>query len=244
MITQGHAQPEELSLAAVQNPGVWTTDNRGLLVKGAGSIFPLITIGGRVFSADPFGEYTVDGQTLSYGGLIAYQGTRVYLDPGGSKPLIGSQIVILDSPITGTVSPTVTAAPRGDLLVDGQLLTAGGVITISTTRISFAKDGSFVVVGSSTRWFGAEPTSSLDPGLASMIIKAFIGDGDATSLNTKTSLPDLLAKETAGPRASTQTLTGDQVVPMTSGASQTSTLWASFWRKCWSLMLIFLYEII
>lgn len=117
--------------------------------------------------------------------------------------MIGSQILLLDSPITGKVSPTVTAAPRGDLLVDGQLLTAGGVITISTMRIFFAKDGSSVVVGSSTRWFGAEPTSWLIPGLANMIIKAFIGDGDSTSLNTKTSLPDLLAKETAGPGAST-----------------------------------------
>ena len=213
-------------------------DSSNVSGQGRGGSYPLMTIGGHVFSADAEGRYLIDGQTLSPGGSIIYRGTPLAIDAGGSYMILGSKtsdvgsargpptpditsgpsgsLLIGDQKLTpgGAVTysgtrlsldsdgthliigskfvslngmfgsaehPEITATPKGDLMFDGHHLTRGGIITISGTRVSFGLDGSYIVIGSSTEWFAAKPTESLDPALASSIMHAFLRDDSGTT---------------------------------------------------------------
>jgi hypothetical protein len=121
----------------------------------------LLTIGSKTFTADISTHFSIaSGLTLAPGGSATIDGTTVHLGPSG---FLASLAVV--NGVTQTLSPPlVTPAPAFYLggnaygtnggaafVVDGQVLTPGGAITVSGTPVSFVKEGTAVVVGGFTQ---------------------------------------------------------------------------------------------
>jgi hypothetical protein len=121
----------------------------------------LLTIGSRTFTADASTHFSIAPDlTLAPGGSATIDGTTVHLGPSG---FLASLAVV--NGVTQTLSPPlITPAPAFYLggnaygtnggaafVVDGQVLTPGGAITVSGTPVSFVKGGTAVVVGGFTQ---------------------------------------------------------------------------------------------
>jgi hypothetical protein len=121
----------------------------------------LLTIGSKTFTADVSTHFSIaSGLTLVPGGSATVDGTTVHLGPSG---FLASLAVVND--VTQTLSPPlITPAPvfylggnaygrngGAAFVVDGQVLTPGGAITVSGTPVSFVKEGTAVVVGGYTQ---------------------------------------------------------------------------------------------
>lgn len=134
------------------------------------TVQPALTVGTQIVTSNAQSQYIVGSQTLTPGGAITVDGTKISLAPGGTEAVVGS---ITKQLIPGLV-PAVTAPPnlaigtqtvtpngQGQYVVGTQTLTPGGVMTVSGTRISLAPDGTQAVVGSITE----QLTSALVPAL-------------------------------------------------------------------------------
>ena len=131
-----------------------------------------LTIGGQTIVPNAAGQYIVGGQTLSPGGsAITVSGTRISLGVSASDLVVGSSTLPLSAG-TGQVTAfpaltighqTVTANKQGQYVVGGQTLTAGGVITVSGTRMSLAPSDSEVVIGTSTESLGGAIMGGFKP---------------------------------------------------------------------------------
>lgn len=132
---------------------------------------PVLTIRSRTYTANPAGQYIIDGQTLTAGGAIIDSGTVISLAPLGSALIIGSVTDTLKPsnafPTLTIGSHTYTANPAGEYIIDDQTLAAGGVITDSGTIISLAPSASVVVVG------GVTETLVPTPGFGRLILQGF-----------------------------------------------------------------------
>lgn len=139
----------------------------------------ILTFDGSTYTADYSSNLVIGGQTLVKGGKITIDGTRLSYDEAGTDVVIGTSTQMLrttsvtpvpDSAITFDGS-TYTADYSSNLVLDGQTLTKGGVITVQSTPISYAADGKDVVVGSSTEAVG----------LGGYIMSGFGGGPSATT---------------------------------------------------------------
>ena len=118
----------------------------------------VMSFGGQSYTANAAGDFVVDGQTLTPGGVITVSGTPISEGTGASDVVIGSSTEMLSSAAVMVTSAAVmtfdgqtyTADAQGDFTIDGQILTPGGVITVSGTPISEAQDATDVVIGTST----------------------------------------------------------------------------------------------
>ena len=118
----------------------------------------VMTFGDQTITANAAGNFVVDGQTLTPGGVVTVSGTPISEGTGASNVVIGSSTEMLSSVammVTGAAvmtfdGQTYTADAQGDFTIDGQTLTPGGVINVSGTPISEAKGVTDVVIGSST----------------------------------------------------------------------------------------------
>lgn len=121
----------------------------------------LLTLGSKTITADASTHFSIaPGVTLVPGGSATVDGTTVHLGPSG---FLASLAVV--NGVTQTLSPPlITPAPAFYLggnaygtnggaafVVDGQVLTPGGAITVSGTPVSFVKEGTAVVVGGFTQ---------------------------------------------------------------------------------------------
>jgi hypothetical protein len=121
----------------------------------------LLTIGSQTFTADASTRFSLASDlTLAPGGSATIDGTTVHLGPSG---FLASLAVV--NGVTQTLSPPlITPAPAfymggnaygtnggAAFVVDGQVLTPGGAITVSGTPVSFVKEGTAVVVGGFTQ---------------------------------------------------------------------------------------------
>ena len=123
---------------------------------------PILTLGQSTFTANSKSEYIVAGQTLHAGSPpIVVSGSTISLVPSAAAVVVNGKtasltphsIVATVAPPVITIGPSaVTAVQKGEYVIAGQILSAGGsAITVSGTRISLGSDASDLVVGSSTQ---------------------------------------------------------------------------------------------
>ena len=122
---------------------------------------PMITVGGSIYAANAASAFEIAGQTLTPGGVITVSGTPVSLAASASFAVIAGSTQSLalapapTAPATFTFNgSTYTAGTGSDFLIGSQTLTAGGVVTVAGTPISYASNGGDVVVGISTEAVG------------------------------------------------------------------------------------------
>ena len=145
----------------------------------------LLTFDGSTFTADSSSDFVIDGQTLSKGAIITVDSTRLSYNQQGSAIVIGTSTQAL-SFATITPAPTPTPvitfdgstyyandASSSEFVIDGQTLTKGGVVTVDGTLISYAVDGTDVVVGTSTE----------EVRLGDLIMSGFGGGGGESNSN-------------------------------------------------------------
>ena len=120
----------------------------------------VLTFDGSTYTADSSSKFIIDGHTLSEGGVITVDGISLSYDPSGSKVAIGTSIQTLatlgantpkDEAILTFDGSTFTANSYSNLIIDGQTLSQGGVITVHGTRLSYNQQGSAIVIGTSTQ---------------------------------------------------------------------------------------------
>ena len=139
---------------------------------------PVFTFDGYTYTAGPSSDFVIDGKTLSRGGAINVDGTRISYDQDGTEVIIGTSTQKL-----GTASITVAETPAitfdgstyyldsaSHYVIDGQTLTRGGVIYVNGTKLSYAQGGTDVVIGTSTEAVG----------LGGYILSGFGGESSTT----------------------------------------------------------------
>ena len=104
-------------------------------------------------------DYQNDGETVVQGGQITKSSVPKPSASDGNVLAVDTSTwhIITDAPVSTTL--TITSAGKAhpsetdsdSFNVDGQILTQGGQITVDGDKISYASDGSAVIVGSSTR---------------------------------------------------------------------------------------------
>ncbi|KAL1634099.1 hypothetical protein SLS58_010797 [Diplodia intermedia] len=124
---------------------------------GAGIVtsLPDIIVGGTTLSgiAGAGSTYVVEGKTLTPGGSIMVDGTIISLAPGATALVIdgttqawGSTASLSDIVIGGTTLSGLFGA-GSTYVIDGQVLTIGGTITVDGTTISFPSATAVVING-------------------------------------------------------------------------------------------------
>ncbi|CAG8953788.1 hypothetical protein HYFRA_00006680 [Hymenoscyphus fraxineus] len=111
------------------------------------------TIGTSTYSQNSASEYEVDGQTLRPGDSVIISGTTVSLDS------FGSSIFINNTPVPVQRTPPTTARPQlvfggttycqngaSNFEIASQILTPGGVVTVSGTTLSLAPKATEVFI--------------------------------------------------------------------------------------------------
>ena len=120
---------------------------------------PLLTFAGTTYTADDTNNFVIAGETLTRGGILKVDGTRLSLDQSGTGIVIGTSTSLLTSPGVDTAAAapvltfggsTYTAGPSSDFVLNGQTLTKGGIITLDGTQIAYNEAGTNVVIGTST----------------------------------------------------------------------------------------------
>ena len=131
---------------------------------------PVITIGGTAFSANDRSTFIIDGQTLTPGGAITIDGTKVSLAPGASSVLINGKTLPLANPavtsplVIAVGGTTYTENAGSSFVIDGQTLSPGGSITVDSSIISLAPGGaSNVVINGHTEALSSKPLITQAP---------------------------------------------------------------------------------
>ncbi|KAL8791118.1 MAG: hypothetical protein Q9195_006062 [Heterodermia aff. obscurata] len=127
-----------------------------------------LTFAGSTLTADTYGNFVVDGQTLEPGGVIIVDSTAISYAADSANVVIGSNTRLFAVP-TGhepTITfqgSTYTADAASDFVIGGQTLIPGGVITVNGISMSYDADGTDIVVGSQTQYFatGADYGSTI-----------------------------------------------------------------------------------
>lgn len=131
---------------------------------------PIITVGGTAYEANLGSTYEIDRQVLTPGGVITVSGSTILLASDASAIVVNGMTQTL-TPVAGssgsvdlTMAPALTIAGQtysansgSSYIISGQILTPGGVITLSGgTTISLAPSASDVIING--------VTSTLPPG--------------------------------------------------------------------------------
>ncbi|TKA72545.1 hypothetical protein B0A49_07117 [Cryomyces minteri] len=132
---------------------------------------PVLTVGGRTYTANAGSSYVIAGQTLTPGGVITVSGTTISLAPSAANIVVNGVKQTLASPATITAPPiltiggmTYTANTGTTYTIAGQTLTPGGVITASGTVISLTPSATAIVVnGITTTLFPAGVVTTSAP---------------------------------------------------------------------------------
>ncbi|KAK4556552.1 hypothetical protein LTR86_006123 [Recurvomyces mirabilis] len=140
----------------------------GAGVAGAAAAIPLLTIGSQTFTANAATQFSLaPGATLTPGGQVVMSGTTISLANGATALVVNGKSQALSAPLK-TPAPVVVVggtayqANAGSTYdVAGQILTPGGVITVSGSTISLASGASAVVINGKTTTLtsGSSPTT-------------------------------------------------------------------------------------
>ena len=105
--------------------------------------------------------------------------TQVLPDSGSTSSLLFHPTAtpsISNQPSTLTISgQTVTANSLGQYSIDNQILTPGGAITVSGTKISLAPNASDLIIGTSMEALGPSVSAYLGPGPKGTEVQQFTG---------------------------------------------------------------------
>jgi len=128
---------------------------------------PAFYIGGNAYGTNGGAAFVVDGQVLTAGGAIMVSGTPVSFVKEGTAVVVGGftqvlpQTSVVAAPVFNFGGEVHTAQANSAFVVGGQTLTRGGAITISGTKISYASEGTAVVINGVTQSLTrASPTST------------------------------------------------------------------------------------
>jgi len=130
----------------------------------------ILTFASSIYTPNDVSHFVIGGQTVTPGGIITPKGTSISLNPSGriafSGPISSQQTLVTPVPAPPIAritfgSSTFTANPFGDFFIAGQMLSQGGLITVSGTPISLPPDGTSAIVGSVTQLL--YPTPTLEP---------------------------------------------------------------------------------
>lgn len=114
---------------------------------------PLITVGSKIYTANPASAYIIKDQALTPGGQISIDGTPISLAPQASALVVGSSTEALSHLAfpTLTINSKVYAPdPTSAYIIEGQTLTPGGQISVDGEPISLASQAAALVIGSVT----------------------------------------------------------------------------------------------
>ncbi|KAK3678966.1 hypothetical protein LTR78_001419 [Recurvomyces mirabilis] len=137
-------------------------------VAGAAAAIPLLTIGSQTFTANAATQFSLaPGATLTPGGQVVVSGTTISLANGATALVVNGKSQALSAPLVTpapmiVVGGTAYQANAGSTYdVAGQILTPGGVITVSGSTISLASGASAVVINGKTTTLtsGSSPTT-------------------------------------------------------------------------------------
>ena len=119
---------------------------------------PILMFGGTAYIADASSAFSIGSQVLTPGGAVTISNTPISLVPGGTIAVVGTSSQLLAPMTMPTETPVLTfngmtyaADVSSAFTIDGQTLTPGGAIFVSSTPISLAVGGTFAVVGTSTQ---------------------------------------------------------------------------------------------
>ena len=134
---------------------------------------PAISFAGTHYTQDTDSRVAFPAGTLTPGGVITVSGTPISLAPGGSYAIVGTSTQQLAAPTSPTPSrisaitvanKVYTAGSDGKYSIGSQVLTKGGQITVSGTRISLPLKGEYAVVGTITQDLMAATPMTYAPG--------------------------------------------------------------------------------
>ena len=101
------------------------------------------------------GTYTINGATLTPGGVMTVSGTAISLAPNGVEVIIVSSTESLVPSMLPTAFPILAfqdaKSSAGAFVIDGRTLFPGQAARISGAALSIADDGEYAVIGSSTK---------------------------------------------------------------------------------------------
>ena len=112
----------------------------------------VMTFAGSTFTAGA-SAFTIDGQTLSKGASIEVDGTPIVYPSNSDIVIIGTSTETLSMATPEAVitfAGSTYAEESSAFVIGSQTLTEGGKIIVNGTPISFAADGTDVIVGTST----------------------------------------------------------------------------------------------
>ena len=118
---------------------------------------PAFYMGGNAYGTNGGAAFVVDGQVLTPGGIITVSGTPVSFVKEGTAVVVGGftqrlpQTQAAQAPVLDFGGQAYTAQAGSAFVVNGQTLTRGGVITISGTKVSYASEGTAVVIDGVTQ---------------------------------------------------------------------------------------------
>ena len=150
------------------------------LSPAAATARPAFTFAGSTYTANVASTFTIQGQTLSPGGVITVSNTPISLATDASFAVVAGsmQSIAPLAPAPTTEPPTFTfngstytAIAGSTFVIAGQTLTEGGVVTVAGTPILYASGGGDVVVGTSTEAVG----------IGGLIMSGFGGGGASTA---------------------------------------------------------------
>lgn len=128
---------------------------------------PALTLGSQTISPNSQGQYMIGSQTLNPGGRITASGTLISLAANTAYVVVGSStqdLAVTSPPALTLTGQTITPDAQGRYTIGSQVLTPGGAITVSGTRISLAQNTAYAVVGSSTEYFATNLPPTLTVG--------------------------------------------------------------------------------
>ena len=175
--------------------GVVVGSTTSWLVPPAQSI-PVVTVGSSAYTANSASDFVINGQTLAPGSVITVSGTAISLLPSASGIVVGSSTSLFPTPAPMAPAVTLgsqvyTADTASRIVISGQTLAPGSVITISGTLISMNSKGTAAAVQAST-----QPV-----GVGALIMSGFGSVGGATPTATvgapdKPTIPSTLSPAT------------------------------------------------
>ena len=119
---------------------------------------PILTFGGMAYIADASSAFSISSQVLTPRAPVTISNTPISLVPGGTIAVVGTSSQLLAPMTTPTETPVLTfngmtyaAEVSSAFTIDGQTLTPGGAIFVSSTPISLAVGGTLAVVETSTQ---------------------------------------------------------------------------------------------
>ena len=147
----------QLSFGQAGTDVVIGTSTQQLLTPGVTAIpEPILTFDGSTCTAGPSSNFVIDGQTLSRGGAITGNGTRLSYGQDGTDVVIGTStqelgttsITVAEEPAVTYDGSTYYADSASNFVIDGQTLTrvagTGVVIGTSTEAVGL---GGYIVSG-------------------------------------------------------------------------------------------------